>query len=61
MIVCVCNNLNNAKVESAISAGAQTADAVYAFCGVKRNCGRCQQTIEAMVEARQEVLKVAAE
>lgn len=59
MIVCVCNNLNNAKVESAIAAGARTADQVYAYCGVKRNCGRCQETIEAMVES-QPVL-VAAE
>ncbi|GAA0538724.1 (2Fe-2S)-binding protein [Rhizomicrobium palustre] len=61
MIICVCNNLNNAKVESAIEAGARSADEVYAHCGVKRNCGRCQETIQQMVETLGQPVLAAAE
>jgi bacterioferritin-associated ferredoxin len=50
MIVCVCNELNGARVEAAISAGAKTADQVYKACGVERKCGRCQETINVMIE-----------
>ena len=51
MIVCVCNRLNEAKIWNAIDAGAKTPDAVYSGCGVKRNCGRCQETIAGMLDA----------
>jgi bacterioferritin-associated ferredoxin len=51
VIVCVCNRLNEAKIWSAIDSGAKTAEAVYSGCGVKRNCGRCQETIEEMLDA----------
>ena len=61
MIVCVCNRLNDAKVQGAIRAGAHSADEVYAHCGVTRNCGRCQETIEQMVEAAQAPVLAAAE
>ena len=51
MIVCVCNRLNETRIQCAIDAGAQTPEAVYAGCGVKRNCGRCQETIAEMLDA----------
>ena len=51
MIVCVCNRLNEARIRAAIAKGAETADEVYSGCGVKRNCGRCQETIEVMLDA----------
>jgi bacterioferritin-associated ferredoxin len=51
MIVCVCNRLNDARIRAAIDKGAETADEVYSGCGVKRNCGRCQETIEGMLDA----------
>jgi len=50
MIVCVCNRLNSSRIQNAIDAGARTPDAVYSGCGVKRNCGRCQETIADMLE-----------
>ena len=50
MIVCVCNRLNEARVRAAIADGAETPAGVYAGCGVKRNCGRCQETIENMLD-----------
>ena len=52
MIVCVCNRLNEARIRAAIAKGAETADEVYSGCGVKRNCGRCQETIEDMLDAK---------
>jgi len=60
MIVCVCNRLNEARIRAAIERGAETADEVYSGCGVKRNCGRCQETIEEMlVEPVRKVLEDA--
>jgi bacterioferritin-associated ferredoxin len=43
--------LNEARIRAAIAKGAETADEVYSGCGVKRNCGRCQETIEVMLDA----------
>jgi bacterioferritin-associated ferredoxin len=62
MIVCVCNRLNEAKIRSAIACGPSCSDEVYALCGVRKNCGRCQETIAEMMaqEADKRVL-VAAE
>jgi bacterioferritin-associated ferredoxin len=50
MIVCVCNRVNEARIRAAIAQGAETPDEVYAGCGVERNCGRCQDTIEDMLD-----------
>ena len=50
MIVCVCNRLNDAKIRGAIACGAENADEVYAHCNVRKNCGRCQETIERMLD-----------
>ena len=64
MIVCVCNRLNDTKIRGAIARGAPTSDAVYAYCNVRKNCGRCQETIERMLDgaaAPRPHLLVAAE
>lgn len=61
MIVCVCNRLNEQRIGAAIMAGATCADEVYARCGVRKNCGRCQETIENMVEESRHALALAAE
>jgi bacterioferritin-associated ferredoxin len=53
MIVCVCNRLNEARIRTAIRSGAGCADEVYARCGVERNCGRCQDEIEQMLDEAQ--------
>jgi bacterioferritin-associated ferredoxin len=60
MIVCVCNRLNEAKVRGAILSGAECADDVYARCGVRKNCGRCQETIEDMLDENPKALAPAA-
>ncbi len=53
MIVCVCNRLNEQRIGAAICGGAACADDVYARCGVRKNCGRCQETIEEMLDENQ--------
>ncbi|MGH6872720.1 MAG: (2Fe-2S)-binding protein [Rhizomicrobium sp.] len=50
MIVCVCNRLNEARVRAACEAGPAHAAEVYRLCGVKRNCGRCQETIAEILD-----------
>lgn len=61
MIVCVCNRLNDAKIREAFERGATCADQVYTCCGVSKGCGRCQETIEDMLDEAQIALKMAAE
>jgi bacterioferritin-associated ferredoxin len=61
MIVCVCNRLNEQRVGAAICGGAACADEVYARCGVRKNCGRCQETIEGMLDQSRAALAQAAE
>ena len=61
MIICVCNRLNDQKIGAAIGSGASCADEVYARCGVRKNCGRCQETIEGMLEENRRALALAAE
>ena len=61
MIVCVCNRLNDQRVGAAICGGAACADEVYTRCGVRKNCGRCQETIEGMLEQSRAALAQAAE
>ena len=49
MIVCVCNRLNEERIRAAIGNGAGSSEEVYRCCGVRKNCGRCQETIEEML------------
>ena len=60
MIVCVCNRLNENQVRGAINSGACCPDDVYARCGVRKNCGRCQETIEDMLDENPAALERAA-
>ena len=50
MIVCVCNRLNESRIRAACESGPACAEDVYALCGVKRNCGRCQETIDEILD-----------
>ena len=61
MIVCVCNRLNDQRIGAAIMDGAQCADDVYTRCGVRKNCGQCQTTIEGMLEEDRRALAQAAQ
>ena len=50
MIVCVCNRLNEERIRCAIASGVSCSEDVYARCGVRKNCGQCQETIEEMLD-----------
>ena len=41
MIVCICNNINDAKIVEAHKAGARKAKQVFQHCGTRPNCGKC--------------------
>lgn len=63
MIVCVCNRLNEQRIRAACASGVAKPDDVYAQCGVKKNCGRCLETIAGILdetEARNASLNKAA-
>jgi bacterioferritin-associated ferredoxin len=60
MIVCVCNRLNEDRVRTAINTGACCSEDVYVRCGVRKNCGRCQETIEEMLDESLAAQAVAA-
>ena len=47
MILCVCNNINTAKVDAAAAQGAERAGDVMKTCGTKFNCGQCRESINA--------------
>lgn len=49
MIVCVCRNLNQARVLEAIEAGAARPDDVHRHHGCKASCGSCFDDIDAMI------------
>ena len=63
MIVCICHNLNEAKVRLAVDAGATTACQVHEHYGVRAQCGTCLDFMEECVEVHLETLskRLAAE
>jgi bacterioferritin-associated ferredoxin len=61
VVICVCRNLNQARVLKAIEEGAETAEEVHPACGVEVNCGCCLETIEDMIGGVQYALRQAAE
>lgn len=61
MIVCVCRNLNQARVLEAIENGAERAGDVHRQCGVEVNCGCCLDTIEDMIGGQRDALSQAAQ
>tara|TARA_R110002111_G_scaffold125940_13_gene190437 strand:- start:445 stop:642 length:198 start_codon:yes stop_codon:yes gene_type:complete len=50
MIVCICNNVNSATIESAIELGATSVDAVKAATGAASCCGKCQFKVNRLVQ-----------
>jgi len=50
MILCVCNNINTAKVDAAHERGARKAASVQKACGTKFNCGACKSSIQERLD-----------
>jgi len=56
MFVCVCHAVSDHKVREAIDAGATTREQVTRACRAGGDCGACHQTIEDMIEDKQELI-----
>lgn len=52
MYVCLCNGVTSKTVQEAVDAGAHSTRDVARACGAGEICGRCKQTIRAMIAAR---------
>jgi len=52
MVVCVCNNLNERKVNESIAHGACSPLAVLDYHGCTFQCGKCATTIKQMLGAK---------
>lgn len=50
MIVCICNNVNSATIESAIELGASSVDDVKSATGAASCCGKCQFKVNRLVQ-----------
>jgi bacterioferritin-associated ferredoxin len=50
MIICVCNNINSATIESSIEMGATTVDAVREDTGAASCCGKCQFKVNRLLQ-----------
>ena len=61
VIVCLCRNINQARVLEAIEAGAENADDVHRHHGVDVNCGCCLDAIDDMIGCSRLALQRAAE
>ena len=49
MIICVCNNISNAKINEAIHKGSLTPNQVYNACGCRPKCGSCKDFIQEQI------------
>jgi bacterioferritin-associated ferredoxin len=57
--VCLCNCVNDRRIEEAVRAGAHTVDAVGEVCAAGTTCGGCRPEIERII-ARMEQRLVEA-
>lgn len=53
MIICVCNNINEAKIRQAVDEGATTCRAVFDHNDTRLQCGKCVADIRHTIRERQ--------
>lgn len=51
MYVCLCHGVTNHTVCEVVARGACTSKEVAAACGAGGDCGRCRQTVRAIIAA----------
>jgi bacterioferritin-associated ferredoxin len=51
MYVCLCLGVTSDTVRRAVVAGASTSKEVAAVCGAGSQCGRCRQTVRAIIDS----------
>jgi bacterioferritin-associated ferredoxin len=54
MFVCLCRAVTSDVIGEAIARGARTSRAVADACGAGTDCGRCRQTVRAIITAMDE-------
>ena len=52
MFICICNAVNQRRIQTAIDQGSATVDCVYAACGVEPKCRSCAEAIQDMIDGR---------
>jgi bacterioferritin-associated ferredoxin len=52
MYVCLCVGVTSETVRDAVADGAATSKQVAAACGAGTACGRCRQTVRAIIAAQ---------
>ncbi|MEB3981385.1 (2Fe-2S)-binding protein [Mycobacterium sp. 663a-19] len=55
MYVCLCVGATNHMVSDAVARGACTSKEVAAACGAGADCGRCRQTLRAIIAAARQL------
>ena len=51
MYVCICNGLNERKVNEALTGGAVTVSRIYKHFGCAAKCGKCVPVMRDMLES----------
>ena len=51
MFVCVCNQIDDKRIQQAIDAGCSDYESVINWCGCEPICRSCQSTVEGMIES----------
>ncbi len=54
MIVCVCNNVSEHKIQHAVNAGATSMLALRASLGIGNCCGKCNSCTKAILHECQQ-------
>jgi bacterioferritin-associated ferredoxin len=60
MYVCLCVGATNQTVCDAVARGACTSKQVAAECGAGADCGRCRQTLRAIIAAETHAVPACA-
>jgi bacterioferritin-associated ferredoxin len=51
MYVCLCVGATSQTVSDVVAGGASTSKEIAAACGAGTDCGRCRQTLRAIIAA----------
>ena len=61
MYVCVCNAINERKVDEAITAGAQSVGRIYKHHGCAPKCGKCIPLIRERLQETRPMITIEAQ
>jgi len=50
MIICLCRDVSEREVETAVARGATTVSEVSRACGAGSDCGACHHLLAALIE-----------